>query len=358
MNGEALKKHIGYIDVIRVIASVFVVFMHAASEGLRTDVAGHKGWFVLAGLGSIAFCAVPLFFMVSGFLLTDSGRTGDVKVLLRERLPRLIVPLAFWSVVSIVRGMISSRVFSPVFFLKQLVGALQGPVNPSLWFMYALVAMYLISPLLCAGLRSLSRQGERLIIAIIAVVKLIYALWIVVPGFAGRFLNFEAAYYLEAFSGYLACFILGWFLGKTERRFPRPALWLIAAASFAVITAGTIVRSKAAGEYVSAFQSQSAAFEIVLAACVFLLIKQSRGAGPVRKAAHAVAPLTFAVYLMHHILLLIAGDIAPAVSLRAVLIETAAVYAASLLAAWICSRVPVLSYLACGLRFRKKNGEA
>ena len=354
MKSDPAKKHISYIDVIRVVASVFVVFMHTAAGGLRTDVAGHTGWFVLAGLSSVAFCAVPLFFMVSGFLLTDSERTGDVKVLLKERLPRLIVPLAFWSVVSILWSMVSERAFSPVCFLKMLASAVRGPVNVSLWFMYALAAMYLISPLLCAGLRRLGRQGERLILALIVLIKLISVLRILFPAFAGKYLGFDVLNHIDVFGGHLACFILGWFLGKTEIRFPRPALWAAAVAVCAVIIAGTVIRSSAAGEYVDSFQTQSAGFEVLLASCVFLLIKQSPAveAAAVRKPAHAIAPLTFPVYLMHHILLLIAARLVSAVSLTSVLLETVAVYAASLLIAWILSRIPVLSYLACGLRRR------
>ncbi len=353
-----MKKHYSYIDAIRVIASVFVVFMHTAAGALRTDVAGHTGWFFLAGLSSIAFCAVPLFFMISGFLLTASDRTKDVRILLRERLPRLVVPLLFWSVLYIAWDMYVSRTASPAAFLKMFVSALQRPANISLWFMYALVAMYLVSPLLCGALRSLSRQGERLLLGIIIVVKLISALRIVLPGFGAGYLDFSVIGYLDAFAGHIACFILGWFLGKTEIRFPRPALWLTALAVCAVIIAGTIVRSSAAGEYIDSFQTQNAGFEILLAACVFLLVKQSRAAAvpAVRRTFHETARYTFPIYLMHTLLIMIAARIYPASSLTAVLLETAAIYAASLLIAWLCSFVPVLSYLACGL-IRRGSGK-
>jgi hypothetical protein len=59
---------------------------------------------------------------------------------------------------------------------------------------------------------------------------------------------------------------------------------------------------------------------------------------------------------MHTLLIMIAARIYPASSLTAVLLETAAIYAASLLIAWLCSFVPVLSYLACGL-IRRGSGK-
>ena len=352
-----MKRHVSYIDVIRLVASVFVVFMHTASGALRTDAAGHTGWFFLAGLSSIAFCAVPLFFMVSGYLLTQSDETKDVGILFRKRLPRLVVPLMFWSVLYIVWNMYVSHTASPAHFLKMLVSAIQRPVNISLWFMYALVAMYLISPLLCGGLRNLSRQGERLLLGIIIFVKLISALRIVLPDFSAKYLGFDLLNYLDAFGGHIACFILGWFLGKTEIRFPRPALLITALAVCAVIIAGTVSRSSAAGEYVDAYQTQNAGFEILLASCVFLLVKQSRAAAhpAVKKATRRAAKYTFPVYLMHALLILIATRIYPVTSLTAVLLETVAIYAASLLVAWLCSFVPVLSYLACALPRRGRE---
>ena len=62
------KKHHYFLDYIRVIGTCFVVFMHAASSALRYNVATPgENWHLVNGATSLAFCAVPLFFMVSGF---------------------------------------------------------------------------------------------------------------------------------------------------------------------------------------------------------------------------------------------------------------------------------------------------
>ena len=348
-----MQKRISYLDLLRVAASVFVVFMHTAARGLRTDPAGHTGWFVLAGLSSLAFCAVPLFFMITGFLLTSSDRTGDVRVLLRERLPRLLVPLFFWSLLYIARDLAADR-FSLSLLGEKLLLMLREPVNVSLWFMYALTAMYLISPLLCAGLRSLDRRGEILLLGLIAAVKLLSALRIAFPAFGAAYLSFDVANYLEVFSGYLACFILGWFLGKTERRFPAPLLWAAALGTWGLITAGTILRSLAVGDYAASFQTQSGGFEILLAASLFLLAKQARlpQRPGVQRVLRETAPCTFAVYLMHNLLLLLTGA-SGRTSLTGVLLGTALIWGLALVIAWLCRFVPGLSYLTCGLPRRR-----
>ena len=351
-----MQRRLTYLDVLRIVGSVFVVFMHTAAGALRTDVAGHAGWYFLAALSSLAFSAVPLFFMITGYVLTASGRTGDVRVLFRERLPRLIVPLLFWSVLYILRRLTASHELTARAFGAAALSALRQPANVSLWFMYALIAMYLVSPLLCGGLRSLDRREERLLLGIMAAVKGVSALATVFPAFGAKYLDFAVLDYLDAFSGHLACFVLGWLLGKTKKRVPAPALWIAALALWAVVTAGTILRSRAAGEYAAAFQSQTGLFEIALAGCIFLLVKQAgRLDRPaVEKIAREVAPCTFPIYLMHNLILLLSVTFAP-VWLTGVVLKTVAVYVAALIIAWVCRWIPVLSYLACGLPRRKRG---
>ena len=354
-----MQKRIAYLDLLRVAASVFVVFMHTAARGLRTDVAGHTGWFFLVGLSSLAFCAVPLFFMITGYLLTASERTQDVRVLLRKRLPRLLVPLFFWSLLYILRELVSAEQFSLSLFAEKLLSIFREPVNVSLWFMYALVGMYLISPLLCAGLRSLDQRGERFLLGLLAAVKLLSALRIVFPDFGAAFLSLDLVNYLEAFNGYLAFFVLGWFLGKTKRHFPAPILWGTAFATWGIITAGTILRSSAAGSYAAAFQSQSGFFELLLAGCLFLLAKQARlpQRPGVRRVLQELAPCSFAIYLMHNLLLQLLGTSARS-SLTGVLLRTGWIYALALLIAWLCRFVPGLSYLTSGLPRRRIQKQA
>ncbi|MBQ7523318.1 MAG: acyltransferase [Oscillospiraceae bacterium] len=350
-----MEKRSFYIDLLRILASVFVVFMHTAAGGLRTDVAGHVGWFCLAAMSSFAFCAVPLFFMITGYLLTASEQTNDVKVLFMKRLPRLVVPLMFWSVLHIFWDMLFTGDFSASKIWILSISALQKPINVSFWFMYTLVGMYLISPLLCVGLRNLSKQGERLLLGIIILIEFLSAVRIVAPAFSAMYLDFDVLKALDLFSGHLASFILGWYLGKTEMRLSKVALCVTAATVFAIIFTGTVLRSSAAGEYITAFQSQSAGFEILLASCVFLLVKQipATDAAAVRKLIHTAAKHTFPIYLMHALLLRIFARLEmaaslTAVSLTAVLWKTIVVYMISLAIAEFCSRTPVLSYLACG----------
>lgn len=343
-----MRPHIYYLDPLRLIAAFFVVFMHTVYIGLNTDVARSGDWFVLAGITSLAFCAVPLFFMISGFLLTSSDRTSDVCVLLKERLPKLIVPLAFWSIAILLYRAGSDHSLSGL--LPGIMSAIIHPVITPLWFLYLLIVMYAISPVLCPGLRSLDGKGEIYILALIGILELKSIIFIVFPGFASEHLRLDVFYYLNIFDSHLCSFILGWFLGKSKHRIPQPALLCICAALFGIIFYGTIVSSEAAGAYCTDFQNQAAGLEVALAACIFLLFKQSRFWNRKHRLSSAAAGLTYPVYLMHGAVLIAVPLFNTALCGLA---ETISIYLFCLAVSWVLSRIPIISYICTGRSVRR-----
>lgn len=354
-----MKKHIAYPDTLRLIASCFVVFMHTASGALRYDVAGHAGWYLLTAITGAAFSAVPLFFMLSGYLLTASEQTASVKVLWKKRLPRLIVPLLFWSVCLIVFQLRVERNLTAGAFLERLLSCLQQPANVSYWFLYALVGMYLISPVLCAGLRRLDRAGEVFLLLLIGLLKLRSIAVTVFPDFAAKHLQFHVLNYLEFFDSHLSAFVLGWFLGKTEKKIPFVILIPAAILTYGVIVAGTFLRSSAAGSFQDAFLTQNRGFEVLLAACIFLIVKQVRLPKWWERFAAFLSPYTFSVYLTHNFCLIVLSLGFTAAS--ATILYAACVYLICLIISFLCDLIPGLSYLALGqtspLWLRKRHRE-
>lgn len=106
------RPHVDYFDGLRIFAALCVIFMHTAAGPLRAGV--NTDWHLLNVCTSLAFTAVPLFFMMSGYLLMTSRKTADISVLLRHRLPRLVVPLAGWTVVAVLWQMFLAHTLTPV----------------------------------------------------------------------------------------------------------------------------------------------------------------------------------------------------------------------------------------------------
>ena len=152
------RAHVEYFDWLRIIAALSVIFMHTAAGPLRAGI--NTGWHLLNVCTSLAFTAVPLFFMMSGYLLMTSRKTADISVLLRHRLPRLVVPLAGWTVVAVLWQLFLAHTLTPGAIRAQLVAALNGPVMVHFWYLYTLIALYVLSPILYGGIRTLGKSGR------------------------------------------------------------------------------------------------------------------------------------------------------------------------------------------------------
>jgi surface polysaccharide O-acyltransferase-like enzyme len=353
---EETKRHIHYIDPLRVISALGVVFMHTAASGLRAgvlDAAPYvtRGWHLMNLVTSFAFTAVPLFFMISGFLLLSDEKTQDVSYLFRRRLPRLIVPLAVWTVLTTLWQSLTSGEGATGILLR-LRDALYGPVIPPLWFLYALIVLYVLSPFLYAGLHGLRPGGHKLVLGVIALVSLRSALAALLPDSLAGYLNLSVLKAFQALSGNLLLMLLGWYLGNWKKHLPKGLLWGVAAGTWLVIVLGTYVRTRLNGYYDQAFQTQSAGFEVLLASCIFLLAKQSadRPSGLLR--AVPVVPLTLPIYLMHGLALLIMYRLGfDPLRFPEIIVATAAVFAVCYLVSKTLASICPLCFAFTGMRY-------
>ena len=345
------REHVHYFDRLRVFAAIAVIFMHVAAGPLRGEI--NAAWHGLNVLTSVAFTAVPLFFMMSGYLLLTDEKTSDVGVLIKNRLCKLIIPLISWSVIAVIWNLLSSGTFSFSNFALGMVNALQSPQAVHFWYMYTLIALYVISPVLYAALKGLDKKGHALVLGICIAVSLRAMLTAVLPSSLDRLLKIDLLDKLQFFGGHLCTFVLGYYLGTCKKKFP---MWALAAVSLllaAAVIAGTYVASVQSGAFNQTFQSQSAGFEVMLAACLFLMARQIFVAPSRLCRAIPVVPLSMGIYMMHNILI--------SVLHRFGVIEqgfwgtvgmTALVFALCYLAIKTAMSVPCVCYALTGTRFK------
>ena len=341
------RKHVEYFDVLRLIAALSVIYMHVASGVLR-DGMGLR-WELTNLVVSFCFTAVPIFFMISGYLLLSNERTRDVGQL-RRRLPRILVPLFAWTIVSVCLTMIVHRDIRPIAFLDGMRAALQTPAEIPYWYLYTLAAFYVIAPVLAPGLQALDRRGHRFVLAIIALIMAQSALSALFPVFTERWLTVDLLNKLKLFNGNLCVFVLGYYLGRLPKKIPNAVLIAALLAIYAVIAVGTHIRTAAAGSFDETFYSQSGGFEVAQAACVFLLAKQNIGKSP--RMIRSIVPLLMGVYLMHSIVLRVFSVFAfePA-SFQGTIGITILVFILCCLAIKTVMSIKPLCYLFTGIRY-------
>ena len=277
--------------------------MHVAALPLRSSDTGVFDWHLINFFTCISFTAVPFFFMMSGYLLLTDEKTKDISTLLKVRLPRLILPLIFWSVTAIIVQLYYSGTLSAGNVFQRCVDALSAPAAVHLWYVYTLIGIYLVSPILYGGLNNLSRGGHIRVLTIILFVALKSILQAISPSFLDRFFEIKLISQMGFFENHLCTFVLGYYLGKPNKKIPGGILILISAMLIGIITFGTVFLSRAHGSYMQDFQNQSAGFEVLLAACIFILFKQTVNKKSRFLSRVPLIPLSLSIYMMHNILL-------------------------------------------------------
>ena len=295
------NNHVYYFDYLRVIAAISVIYMHVAAGPLRRGI--NLDWHFIDFFTCLGFTAVPLFFMMSGYLILSSEKTLDVTVLFKKRLPHLIIPLAGWTLISIIWTMVYSKSFSLALLYDKIVTSLSSPAMVHMWYMYTLIAMYVLSPIIAAALRNLDRNGHIYVFVLASLVSVKAILRLLCPPAIDRYLEIDIINKITFFSGHLSSFVLGYYLGNLKKKLSNVALTISVIAVLAIITIGTYNLTIKSGEYNQSFQSQAAGFEVLLASLIFLLFKQNFNK-PSKILKHIpIVPLSLSIYLMHNILL-------------------------------------------------------
>jgi len=346
------KENIYYFDYLRVIAAFLVIFMHVAATPLRAGI--NTDWHLINGLTSLAFTAVPLFFMMSGYLLLSNESTTDITALLKRRLPKLIVPLIFWSVVVIVGRLYYTDTLNATNFFDSFVSAFNSPAMVHLWYVYTLVALYLVAPILYNGLKGLSRGGHILVLTLVLLVSLKPALQALLPQSYDRFLEFKFITQMGFLGNHLCTFILGFYLGKMKKKIPNWLLVFAILAIWGLITYGTYRLSII--EYNQTFQNQSAGWEIFLAAAIFLLFKQVANRKSAILSRIPVIPLSLSIYMMHNIFLFAMGQSGIiAKTFGDTILNSLIIYVVCFVIAKTLATIKPLCYLATGIPFKKAS---
>lgn len=230
----AVRPHIVWLDVLRLIAILLVIAVHCtdpfnASPESRADPEFN---FWGSVYGSALRACVPLFVMMTGFLLLPVKQT--MPAFYRKRIPRVFFPFLIWSVlfdlapwfIQAVGG--SAELVTRFFPWEPNPSASFGDALQTIamipltftvyatpmWYIYALIGLYLYLPIFSAWVERASRREKRFFLLLWFVSLFIPYLTEFVSRYHFGTCSWNAFgtfYYFAGFNGYL---LLGHYLGK------------------------------------------------------------------------------------------------------------------------------------------------
>ncbi len=363
MDERARSSRVQYLDVVRVLSMLAVVLLHVIAGTLRSRY-GSSQWHFSNALTSLATASVPLFFMLSGALLLSSPRTASVGYALKHRVPRVLVPFLIWSLLAIAYYLIVSwRLGGSPDWTAAIDKLKQMPARPTaihLWFMYALIPLYILSPFIKKLVDGLDRS---LVIYLLSLWLFFSAVLptvaLFLPESFSSIVTLDRRYDLSIMAGYAGYFVAGYYLARLERPVSKAWLGVVVLVDVVCIAIGTWWKTAAVGEYREVFKSYSGVFVVVLSCALFLLLKELLRERRLGRAAAAtvgfLAPLAFGVYLVHNLLVDLLSRLLPwwpAPSVQIVVVSCIAVTAASIVFVYVVSRIKPLCYLLTGQVYR------
>lgn len=204
------KERIVFLDWIRVVACLMVMTVHACECIYSDDYSfsfpsEQAKYAVLFFQSFVRPTAVPLFLMASAFLLVPI-KTGTLEFF-RKRFVRVLVPLlVFLPIYAVLPTLWGAQSWSDAG--RELAHCyINFPVSGShLWYIYMLLGIYLIMPVLSPWLDKVSRKEELAFIAVWFFTSTFYRLRQLLGGdiFGECWWNPNATFfYVSGFAGYV-----------------------------------------------------------------------------------------------------------------------------------------------------------
>ena len=332
-------------DLLRSLAICLVIGLHTVSSTVADgSLLGTRVWWTCNVLGLVCRAGVPLFFMISGYLLLSDPRTADPLSFYRRRLGRLLLPFLFWDAVCyLLRGLMGGEALSLKVFLQELA---ERGSDDHLWFLYQIFALYLLAPFLRMIVERARRRDLWVLLGVVLLVPTVLRLVNIVQSYLW------IAPFKTPIEGYVGFFLLGYLLGTGETA-PGTRYFSCVLALLALVGAAWGNRFWSRPDRMNLFFNEGYALNHYFTASAFFLLARSletRLGEGWRKTAAAASGLSFGVYFCHMPLLRIWASLLTRWGLRTAplpyllcLFCLTALSAA--LVAWVFSRLPVLRRL-------------
>lgn len=135
------------IDTLRTIACILVISVHVAASQINKENPFPDNFVISFFIDTFSRVAVPLFIMISGrFLLL---KDHCYKTFYKKRLKRVLVPLPFWIIIYVLTYIGFTKMANePIQLVHIVKSILLGNPYYHLWYLYMLIGLYLITPVL------------------------------------------------------------------------------------------------------------------------------------------------------------------------------------------------------------------
>lgn len=344
------NNRIYYIDILRVIACLSVVMIHSSATYVLKDIGSFNFWIgnILDGLSRIG---VPLFVMISGALMLDKNYELTNQKLIKH-IKKLIIFFIFWSAIYCIFSNIIDNIVikhEPIKITSVIKAFIKGHYH--LWFIYLIIGLYLIVPLLRLWVKDENKKYvEYFIILSIIFTYILPQIISIGNNYSNLFKHLkdilEKKLYLKYVGGYTTYFILGWYIHNYDIK-NKKVIYLLGFLSLIISIVGTYILSASTGKPLQLFGNFN--LNILLqsiATFLFVKTKWINVQYKENKFINSVSKNSLGIYAIHALIATIMYKILEKIGFEIALINIPIVFIVSFiisfLTSYILSKIPIL----------------
>lgn len=339
------KEKISYIEYIRVFAAVAVVFLHIVMtlpNNYTVEELGVFNYAVFSGCYMFVKWAVPCFIMVTGALLLNPEKEIDIKKTAGYILRMLKVLLTFGVVYALMELVFSEKTVNIMMLPKAILNTMEGKTWDHMWYIYALIPIYIIMLPLKDFIRAQNRSTLR-----------IFIIALIIGNFAIPTINTICGTnikILTPFGDYITYFLIGYYISTI------PKESLICKKSILISGGGIATLAMAAlevysltayGKAAAINHSSGEMLTLIQSVSVFMLVRILFENSKISNAMKTISVCSFGIYLIHPFWINLIYKVFKITPLSmpigaGIAVLFAVVFALSFCTAFVMRRIPVI----------------
>lgn len=294
MNQYNTSGKILYLEMIRIIAIFSVILLHCNSP-FFTDahMFESKTWWLTNIVNAISRFGVPLFFMISGYLLLSSKTADNIVAFYKKRFLKIVPPFLIWSFIYYCNNYVMYH--APFTISDFLICMGTQNIVYHFWYLYTILFFYLLTPFIKKIINQCNEKQLYILLFIIILPTTICPVF-------NRLLQNWCLYFPMVIDGYWGFFLLGYLLGTYDlpKKY-RQILYGIAILCVLLAILGTDRTSS--HDEIDIFYSGGYQYHaFVISAAIFVFLKHTVPAIKNKLLSNTITKLgnlSFGLYLCH-----------------------------------------------------------
>lgn len=349
---EKINGRVAFADLLRVFGILAVIVLSLTGVRIEHVAVSTQAWWVLNLYDGLTRWCVPVFVMLSGMFMLDPKNGMPLSKLFFRNGLRILLCLMFWGgVYAVVSYMTAGGRFTWHGLWNAILSALRGNTHYHLWFLYIILGLYLVTPILRAFVRGASRRDlHYFFVLTFLFASLLPALFRFWPNSTSVLQLWYDRLDIHLVMGYVGYFVAGYYLKEyVISRIAEAIIYVLGIAGAVVTVWGTCVLSRSAGHFVDTLYGWFSPNVVWFSVAIVVLFRYVLGVSEERSRRQrlsGVAQMVFGIYLVHVFFLMLLDFLGITVlsfsPVFAVPLLSAAVFLCSFALSWLICHIPFL----------------